>query len=70
MNEFIGYFQFGANAVALAVAGWIYLAYVQNLRSLLEVKDEQLKVVERTLAFWKDKAADFEKKRPSSLRKH
>ena len=67
MNEFISYFQLGANAVALAVAGWIYLAYVQNIRSLLEVKDEQLKVIEKTLSFWKDKAADFEKKTPEFI---
>jgi len=67
MNEFISYFQLGANAVALSVAGWIYFAYIQNLRSLLEVKDEQLKVIEKTLAFWKDKAADFEKKTPEFI---
>jgi len=67
MNELIAYFQLGANAVALAVAGWIYAAYIKNVRSMLEVKDEQLKVLERSLAFWKDKAADFEKKTPEFI---
>lgn len=67
MNELIAYFQLGANTVAVAVAGWIYLAYVRNVRSMLEVKDEQLKVLDKTVAFWKDKAADFEKKTPEFI---
>ncbi|HSV71842.1 MAG TPA: hypothetical protein VLI72_17180 [Methylibium sp.] len=67
MNELITYFQLGANAAAVAVAGWIYVAYVKNVRSMLEVKDEQLKVLEKSLAFWKDKAADFEKKTPEFI---
>lgn len=67
MNELIAYFQLGANAVAVTIAVWIYLAYVKNIRSLLEVKDEQLKVLEKSLAFWKDKAADFEKKTPEFI---
>lgn len=67
MNELIAYFQLGANAVAVAAAGWIYLAYVKNIRSMLEVKDEQLKVLDRTVAYWKDKAADFEKKTPEFI---
>lgn len=67
MNELITYFQLGANAVAVSVAGWIYLAYVKNIRSMLSIKDEQLKVLERTLTFWKDKAADFEKKTPEFI---
>lgn len=67
MNEIIAYFQFGANAVAVAVAGWIYVAYVKNIRSMLEVKDEQLKVLEKSLSFWKDKASEFEKKTPEFI---
>lgn len=67
MNEVLDYLQLGANALALTLAGWIYLAYVKNIRSMLAVKDEQMKVLERTLAFWKDKAADFEKKTPEYI---
>lgn len=67
MNTFLDYFQLGANGIALLVAGWIYGAYVKNIRANLEIKDEQMKVLERTLAFWKDKAADFEKKTPEYM---
>ncbi|MBN9206954.1 hypothetical protein [Methylibium petroleiphilum] len=67
MNELIAYFQLGANAVAIATASWIYLAYVKNIRSMLEIKDEQLRVLDRTVAYWKDKAADFEKKTPEFI---
>lgn len=67
MNTIVDYFQLGANGVALVVAGWIYVAYVKNIRAGLEIKDEQMKVLERTLSFWKDKAADFEKKTPEYM---
>lgn len=67
MTELITYLQLGANTVAIAVAGWIYAAYLKNVRSMLEVKDEQLKVLERSVTFWKDKAADFEKKTPEFI---
>lgn len=67
MNTVIDYFQLGANGVALAVAGWIYVAYIKNIRAGLDIKDEQMKVLERTLSFWKDKAADFEKKTPEYM---
>jgi len=67
MNQLIDYFQLGANGLALFVAGWIYAAYVKNIRAGLAIKDEQIKVVERTLTLWKDKAADFEKKTPEYM---
>lgn len=67
MNELITYFQLGANTVAVVVAGWIYLAYIKNIRSILEVKDEQLKVMEKSIAFWKDKATEFERKTPEFI---
>lgn len=67
MNEIINYLQVGGNAAALTVASWIYVAYIKNIRSMLEVKDEQLKVLEKNIAFWKDKAADFEKRTPEFI---
>lgn len=67
MNQFIDYFQLGANGLALLVAGWIYAAYVRNIRAGLEIKDEQMKVLEKTIALWKDKASDFEKKTPEYM---
>lgn len=50
MQELINYLQLGANGTALLVAGWIYLAYVKNLRGQLESKDDQIKAVEKNLA--------------------
>jgi len=67
MINFIEYFQLGANGVALTVAGWIYGAYIKNLRSELSIKDEQVKAVEKNLTFWKDKATQFEKKTPEYM---
>lgn len=67
MNTFVDYFQLGANGIALAVAGWIYAAYVKNIRSELSIKDEQIKAVEKNLTLWKDKASQFEKKTPEYM---
>ena len=67
MSDLINYLQLGANGFALIIAGWIYLAYLNNLRSALKSKDEQIKVVEKNLSFWKDKANDFEKKTPEYI---
>lgn len=67
MTTLIDYFQLGANGVALVVAGWIYAAYIKNLRSELSIKDEQIKTVEKNLALWKDKASEFEKKTPEYM---
>ena len=53
--------------MALLVAGWIYLAYVKNLRGQLESKDDQIKAVEKNLALWKDRASVFEKKTPEYM---
>jgi hypothetical protein len=67
MTDLINYLQLGTNGFALMVAGWIYFAYLKNLRSILKFKDEQIKVVEKNLSFWKDKALDFEKKTPEYI---
>lgn len=67
MQELINYFQLGANGIALIVAGWIYFAYVNNLRGQLESKDDQIKAVEKNLALWKDRASVFEKKTPEYM---
>ena len=67
MQELINYFQLGANGMALLVAGWIYLAYVKNIRGQLEIKDDQIKAVEKNLALWKDRASVFEKKTPEYM---
>lgn len=64
MPEILDYLQVGSNGIALAVAGWIYVAYVKNLRASVSAKDEQIETVEKHLQFWKDKASEFEKKTP------
>ena len=67
MQEILNYIQLATNGFALLVAGWIYVAYIKNLRTIANVKDEQLKVVERNLAFWKDKAGSLEKQTPGYI---
>lgn len=66
-DEIINILQLSANAFALGVAGWIYIAYINNLKTILSVKDEQIKVVEKNMIFWKDKAQEWEKKTPEHM---
>ncbi|BEE16115.1 hypothetical protein VAWG006_03680 [Aeromonas enteropelogenes] len=44
-----------ANLSALTVIGFIYIAYIKNLRSVTKLKDEQLKIAEQNIAKWKEK---------------
>lgn len=67
LDDVLKYFQLTANAFALGVAGWIYLAYVKSLKAALTAKDEQVKAVEKNITFWKDKAQDLEKKTPEHM---
>jgi hypothetical protein len=69
MQEIISYFQLGANTFALFVAGWIYVAYIKNLKSSLGLKDEQIKVIGQKEIFWKEKAAELEKRSPEHVEK-
>ena len=69
MNEIINYLQLAANAFALGVAGWIYLAYIKNLGSMLKLKDEQITTVEKSLSHLKDKVAEMEKRSPENMEK-
>lgn len=69
MNEIIDYYQIAANSFALVVAGWIYVAYIKNLNSIINVKDEQLKAVEKNISFLKDKITDLEKRSPENIEK-
>ncbi|HHP1266687.1 hypothetical protein C3B80_22155 [Enterobacter cloacae] len=67
MKEIIDYFQLGANGMALVIAGWIYIAYVKNLKSQIGIKEEQLKVLEKNVNLWKDKANLMEQKTPEYI---
>lgn len=67
MSEILDYLQVGSNGIALAIAGWIYVAYIKSLRASVSAKDEQIKIVEKHLQFWKDKASEFEKKTPEYI---
>jgi hypothetical protein len=67
MDPVVAYGQLIANLSALVVIGWIYAAYVKNLRAGLSLKDEQLASVRANLALWKDKAEQLEKKTPEYL---
>ncbi|AUO04830.1 hypothetical protein C0558_24775 [Serratia marcescens] len=64
MKGLIDYLQLGTNGVILTVLGWLYFAYVKNIKAEIKLKDEQIKVSEKNLAFWKDKAVELERKSP------
>ncbi|WP_417609215.1 hypothetical protein [Owenweeksia hongkongensis] len=66
-EEYIKWIQLIINAFALGAAGWIYRAYILNLKATVTAKDEQIKVVEKNLNFFKDKVEDLEKKTPEFL---
>ncbi|ABM01163.1 hypothetical protein SHAM105786_10715 [Shewanella amazonensis] len=68
-EELISYLQLGSNAFALIVAGWIYAAYIKNLNSSLQSKDEQVKAVEKNNAFLKEQISALEKKSPENIEK-
>jgi len=67
IDTYLKWIQLIVNAFALGAAGWIYKAYIQNLKSVLLSKDEQIKIVERNMNFLKDKVADLEKKTPEFM---
>lgn len=65
----INFIQFIANISALAVIGWIYIAYIKNLRSISNAKDSQISIVESNLKLWRDKANELERKTPEYIEK-
>lgn len=58
-----------ANFTALTVIGFIYAAYIKNLRSVNQLKDTQLKVAEQNVKLWKDKALELERRAPEFIEK-
>ncbi|WP_294616033.1 hypothetical protein [uncultured Gilliamella sp.] len=64
MREIIDYFQLGANGFVLLALSWLYIAYVRTLKSTLELKNEQIKIAEKNVGFWKDKANELKKTSP------
>ncbi|HCG8290496.1 TPA: hypothetical protein NJ528_004483 [Vibrio parahaemolyticus] len=58
-----------ANLSALTVIGFIYVAYIKNLRSVTKLKDEQLKIAEQNIANWKEKCLELERKSPEFVEK-
>jgi hypothetical protein len=58
-----------ANIGALSIIGFLYLAYIKNLRSINEFKESQLKVAEQNVKFCKDRAFEFERRSPEFIEK-
>lgn len=67
MTEAITILELVTNTFALGVAGVLYFAYIQNLRSQVDQKQEKVDIVEKNLQLWKDRAADLEKKTPDFI---
>ena len=57
------------NLTALVVIGFIYAAYIKNLRSVNQLKGSQLKISEQNLKLWKDKALELERRAPEFIEK-
>ncbi|MEX0498635.1 hypothetical protein AB3X34_09380 [Raoultella terrigena] len=58
MKVLIDYLQLGTNGIVLTVLGWLYLAYVKNIKAEIKLKDEQIKISEKTCFFGKTKPPD------------
>lgn len=58
-----------SNITALAVIGFIYIAYIKNLRSINQIKDAQLRLAEQNLKIWKDRALELERRTPEFIEK-
>jgi hypothetical protein len=69
MDTVLSYIQLIANLSALVLIGWIYAAYVKNLRSSVDLKNTELDAIRTNLHLWKDKAEQLEKKTPEYLEK-
>jgi hypothetical protein len=67
MDPALNYLQLIANLSALVVVGWIYAAYVKNLRSSVDLKNTELESLRTNLQLWRDKAEALEKKTPEYL---
>jgi len=67
MSDILSYGLLIFNGLTIATVGWLYIAYFKNLNASLKAKDEQLKITEKNLLFWKDKANDLEKKTPEYM---
>lgn len=39
----------------------VYIVYERTLKSTLELKDEQIKIAEKNVCFWRDKANELKK---------
>ena len=64
MKILIDYLQLGANGIILMILSWLYFAYVKNIKAEIKLKDEHIRISEKNLAFWKDRAIELEKKSP------
>lgn len=58
-----------ANLGSLAVVGVIYVAYIRNLRSVVNLKDTHLKIAEQNVKLWKDRAIELERRSPEFIEK-
>ncbi|MCZ8486888.1 hypothetical protein O9993_21835 [Vibrio lentus] len=61
MKEIISYLQLAVNGIVLTVLGWLYFAYIRNLKSGNKLKDEQVKVSEKIMTFGKIKPMNWRK---------
>lgn len=67
MPEIVSYGLVIFNGLTITLVGWLYITYFKNLNASLKAKDEQLKISEKNLLFWKDKANELEKKTPEYI---
>lgn len=68
-DDYLKWIQVILNGIALLAGGWLYKAYVENLKESLNSKEEQTKIALMNMNLWKDKSAELEKKTPEFVEK-
>lgn len=66
-EDYIKWIQLIINAFALGAAGWIYHAYILNLKATVTAKEEQIKIVDKNIALFKDRVSELERKTPDFI---
>lgn len=56
-----------ANLGALSVLGYLYAAYIKNLKSSLSLKADQITTLEKRLDMWRENASEMERRTPEYI---
>lgn len=59
--------QLGLNAAALVCGGVVWKMYFENLKATIGTKDAQIGLADKQVDYWREKAAELEKRSPEAV---